>query len=454
MRHRLWHQANICGVDTMNIFETMQDYVDRNHYIDVADKIPVFLCSIGTHIFNGLNKCGTCPFIPVGDDEEGFAIDSCILRHDKAPLYTPMSHVADTRLHILMRGMKGSGKSVLINLFLAPGTGLLNNPLNAAIGMAFRTDIGPNSITEAGMFGSVNEEGEIMGRPLAREMCGGFLGFEEFSSLVDAAKKDHSTDMTNQMLTSVDNGRVKKAMRAGWVEYTTRYTLWAGTQPGRFEMESGMDRRFFIIDIDMNPEKEILFKKAQAKQASMSNMERLELADIAIKIKDFFTERAMEVIMNPTTGLWFDDEFNEWLFKPEVRSHEADLFRRLAIGYAIMSPDYVGGDKLAIKMTPQLRQILDDCLKMRRNVMDGDLLLIKTAFWNTQMSRSNLLKEVSRMITNGDYQAAKRWVEDNLIIQPWYSEERSASSGRGRKGVSVFIGYEPKTIDAKAVKLE
>tara|TARA_Y100001938_G_C8023262_1_gene396533 strand:- start:424 stop:1194 length:771 start_codon:yes stop_codon:yes gene_type:complete len=256
------------------------------------------------------------------------------------------------------------------------------------------------------------------------------------------------------MLTSVDNGRVKKAMRAGWVEYTTRYTLWAGTQPGRFEMESGMDRRFFIIDIDMNPEKEILFKKAQAKQASMSNMERLELADIAIKIKDFFTERAMEVIMNPPTGLWFDDEFNEWLFKPEVRSHEADLFRRLAIGYAIMSPDYVGGDKLAIKMTPQLRQILDDCLKMRRNVMDGDLLLIKTAFWNTQMSRSNLLKEVSRMITNGDYQAAKRWVEDNLIIQPWYSEERSASSGRGRKGVSVFIGYEPKTIDAKAVKLE
>ena len=158
--------------------------------------------------------------------------------------------------------------------------------------------------------------------------------------------------------------------------------------------------------------------------------------------------------MNPPTGLWFDDEFNEWLFKPEVRSHEADLFRRLAIGYAIMSPDYVGGDKLAIKMTPQLRQILDDCLKMRRNVMDGDLLLIKTAFWNTQMSRSNLLKEVSRMITNGDYQAAKRWVEDNLIIQPWYSEERSASSGRGRKGVSVFIGYEPKTIDAKAVKLE
>ena len=424
----------------MNIFDTMREYVSRNHYIDVEDKIPVFLCSIGTHIFNGLNKCGTCPFVPTGE-EGAFAIDSCILRHDKTPLYTPMSHVADTRLHILMRGMKGSGKSVLINLFLAPGTGLLNNPLNADIGMAFRTDIGPNSITEAGMFGSVNEEGEIMGRPLAREMCGGFLGFEEFSSLVDAGKKDHSTDMTNQLLTSTDNGRVRKAMRAGWVQYTTRFTLWAGTQPGRFEMESGMDRRFFIIDIDMNPKKEMEFKKAQAKQASMTNMERLELADMALKIKDFFTERAMEVIMNPPTGVRFDEALNEWLLKPEVRSHEADLFRRLALGYTIMSPDYEGGDLLFVEMTDQLRSILDSSLEMRRGVMESDINLIKTAFWNTELTRTNLIKEVARMITPGDYQAAKRWVEDNLLIQAWYNEERSSASGRGRRGVKVFIGY-------------
>jgi hypothetical protein len=337
--------------------------------------------------------------------------------------------------------MKGSGKSVLINLFLAPGTGLLNNPLNADIGMAFRTDIGPNSITEAGMFGSVNEEGEIMGRPLAREMCGGFLGFEEFSSLVDAGKKDHSTDMTNQLLTSTDNGRVRKAMRAGWVQYTTRFTLWAGTQPGRFEMESGMDRRFFIIDIDMNPKKEMEFKKAQAKQASMTNMERLELADMALKIKDFFTERAMEVIMNPPTGVRFDEALNEWLLKPEVRSHEADLFRRLALGYTIMSPDYEGGDLLFVEMTDQLRSILDSSLEMRRGVMESDINLIKTAFWNTELTRTNLIKEVARMITPGDYQAAKRWVEDNLLIQAWYNEERSSASGRGRRGVKVFIGY-------------
>jgi hypothetical protein len=288
-----------------------------------------------------------------------------------------------------------------------------------------------------------------MGRPLAREMCGGFLGFEEFSALVNAGRKDHSADITDQLLTSTDNGRVKKVMKAGWVEYTTKFTLWAGTQPARFELESGLDRRFFIIDIEMNPEKEMLFKKAQAKQASMPSSERAELVELNLKIREFFTERAMEVIMNPPKGLFFDDAFNEWLFRPEVRSHEADLFRRLALGHAIMSPEYEGGDVLHIEMTDQLRTILDRCLEMRRTVMDADLKLIKTAFWNTQMSRSNIIKEVARMITNGDYQASKRWIEDNLLHQGWYKEERSSGGGRGRKGVQVLIGYSPRKIKAE-----
>ena len=426
----------------MNIFAKTIEYTTRNHFIDVEDKVPVFLCSIGTHIFNGVNKCGTCPFEPV-EDSDGFEIDSCIMRHDKKPIYTPMSQVADTRLHILMRGKKGSGKSILINLFLSEGTGLLYNKNGAEIGMAFRTDIAPNSITEAGMFGSVNDEGEVMGRPLAREMCGGFLGFEEFSSLTEASRKEHSVDMTNQLLTSTDNGRVKKAMRAGWVEYTTRYTLWAGTQPGRFELESGLDRRFFIIDIEMSAEKEMQYKKAQARQASMDVDERLALADLAIEIKDFIASRAMEVIMNPPKGVKFDDKINEWLFSPHVRSHEADLFRRLCLGYAVMRPDYKGGEILHVEMTPTLREILDDCLRMRRNVMDADLSLIKNTFWNTELSRSNLVKEIARMITNGDYQSAKQWIKDNLLQQTWYTETQPPAKKRGRRGVSCLIGIKP-----------
>lgn len=254
----------------MNIFDELQAFCDANHYIDVDDKLPVFICSVGAHIFNAINKCARCDFDPDKLPDGKFAIADCPLRHHNPPVYTPMSRLADTRIHILMRGVKGSGKNVLIDLFCAEGTGVLWNP-DADIGVGFRTMKGPNSITEAGMFGSVNEDGDILGRPLARELCGGFLCFEEFSSLTDASKKEHSMDMKNQLLTSLDSGRVMKGLRGGWVNYNTRYTVWAGTQPARFELESGLDRRFFIIEIPMDDEREARYKKAQNLQANMTS---------------------------------------------------------------------------------------------------------------------------------------------------------------------------------------
>ena len=360
---------------SFDIFERTLDFVRRNHYVDVEDKIPLFLCSIGGHIFNALNKCSRCDFdpdSPLVDEEHDFTITNCPLRHNNMPFYTPMSRLPDTRIHLMLRGAKGSGKSVLIELFLGEGTGLLHNA-NQDMGIGMRTMLGPNSVTEAGMFGSVDEEGQIMGRPLAREMCGGFLGFEEFSSMSDASKKDHSMDMKNQLLTSLDNGRVNKAMRAGWVTYTTRYTVWAGTQPARFELDSGLD------------------------------------------------------IM-------------EWIDHPTVRSFESDLFRRLAIGYHMMKPDYEGGIPLIITLEDKLEELLTQSLAMRRTVMDADMELIRSTFWLQDLPKSQVIKEVSRMVTMGDYQSAKRWITENLEGQAWYSEHEPNTSRRGRKGILCRFG--------------
>tara|TARA_B100000424_G_C22943246_1_gene501842 strand:- start:434 stop:1768 length:1335 start_codon:yes stop_codon:yes gene_type:complete len=427
-----------------DIFDMVMEYAAKNYYIDVEDKIPVFVCSVGGHLFNSINKCSRCDFDPVSplwaQNGQDFAIDACPLRHSNFPVYTPMSHIADTRIHILMRGQKGSGKSALIQLFLSEGTGLLYNGNAFSQGLGFRTMLGPNSITEAGMFGSVDENGQIVGRPLARELCGGFLGFEEFSSLTDASRKEHSTDMLNQLLTSTDNGRVQKSMRNGWVQYTTRYTMWAGTQPARFELESGLDRRFFVIDIEMSPDKEAEFKKAQHKQSNITREERLALADLNMRIKDWFLKRQLEVNLKPPTSVQFSDEIGDWLNQPTVRSFEADLFRRMCIGYHMMKPEWTGGD-LKITMDDRLRLYLDQSLVMRRGVMDSDVKLIKDTFWMKDLPKSTLVKEVSRMVTSGDYTAAKRWIEENLIKRHWYKEYIPNSEGRGRKGVTCRIGF-------------
>ena len=426
----------------MNIFDKTIEFAQRNYFVDVEDKIPIFLCSIGGHIFNALNKCSRCDFdpdSPLVDEENDFIIENCPLRHNNIPFYTPMSQLPDTRIHILMRGAKGSGKSVLILMFLAEGTGLVYNS-NADLGQGMRTMMGANSITEAGMFGSVDDEGEIAGRPIAREMCGGFLGFEEFSSMSDASKKDHSLDMKNQLLTSLDNGRVQKAMRNGWVNYTTRYTVWAGTQPARFELDSGLDRRFFIIDIEMTPEKERQYKLAQHAQANMSVEDRTSLANLNIQIKDWIRQRMHTAVANPPTGIIFDDDIMEWIDRPDVRSFEADLFRRMCIGYAMMQPNYRGGEPLIIKLDDTLTAILNQSLSMRRRVMDADLELMRSAFWMKDVPKSQLLKEISRMITAGDYQSAKRWLIENLEGQTWYTEVEPSVKRRGRKGVICRFG--------------
>jgi hypothetical protein len=425
-----------------DVFDKTLEFAERNYYIDIADKLPVFLCSIGGHIFNAINKCSRCDFdpdSPLVDEENDFTIINCPLRHGNLPIYTPHSRLADTRIHIMLRGPKGSGKSILILMFLAEGAGLLDSP-NQDMGVGFRTMMGPNSVTEAGMFGSVDEEGNIMGRPLARELCGGFLGFEEFSSMSDASKKDHSMDMKNQLLTSLDNGRVQKSMRAGWVQYTTRYTVWAGTQPARFELDSGLDRRFFIIDIDMTPQKEREYKKAQHRASNMNVEERVELANLGIELKNWIRTRMETAIANPPTGVIFDDDIGEWLDHPTVRSFESDLFRRLAIGYHMMQPDYHGGMPLLVTLDDRLKQLLNDSLAMRRTVMDADMELIRSTFWKQDLPKSQVVKEVSRMITNGDYQSAKRWIMENLEGQSWYWEYEPNTNRRGRKGVLCRFG--------------
>jgi hypothetical protein len=426
---------------TEDIFDRVQRFCDMNHLVDVADKVPIFICSIGAHMFNSVNKCHMCDFDPLTADEGAFVIDNCPLRHSDYPIYMPASRLTDTRIHILMRGAKGSGKNVLLDLFCAEHTGLLWNS-KADEGEGFRTMIGANSITEAGMFGSVNDEGQIMGNPIARHMCGGFLCFEEFSSMSDASRKDHSVDMKNQLLTSLDSGRVNKSMRSGWVRYNTRYTMWAGTQPARFELESGLDRRFFIIDIEMSPEKELEYKKAQNAQASISAEERAKLIEEGIEMRKWFIERQKKVFANKPQGLSFSEEFEQWVLQESVRSFESDLFRRLAIGYTMMKGDWVDKELLIIELDDRLKQILESSLAMRRNVMDEDIRLIRTTFWEKDIPRSTLLKEVAKLITGNDYTSAKRWIEEYLVGQAWFKEFTPKKIGRGRKGVMCRFGFD------------
>ena len=115
----------------------------------------------------------------------------------------------------------------------------------------------------------------------------------------------------------------------------------------------------------------------------------------------------------------------------------------------MMGPEYEGGGPLLITLDDRLRKLLDDSLAMRRRVMDADLELIRSTFWMRDLAKSQLVKEVSRMITNGDYQTAKRWIIENLEGQDFYAEYEPEVTRRGRKGVVCRIGLQDNKKDFK-----
>ena len=78
---------------------------------------------------------------------------------------------------------------------------------------------------------------------------------------------------------------------------------------------------------------------------------------------------------------------------------------------------------------------------MRQRVMGEDLLLIRTAYWEQDVKRSTLIKEVGRLICNYDYQNAKRWIEENLMGQTWFTEYKPKNDGRGRRGIMCRFGF-------------
>lgn len=106
----------------------------------------------------------------------------------------------------------------------------------------------------------------------------------------------------------------------------------------------------------------------------------------------------------------------------------------------MMQSDYQGGMPLLITLDDRLKELLNQSLEMRRTVMDADMELIRSTFWKQDLPKSQVVKEVSRMVTNGDYQSAKRWMLENLEGTSWYHEYEPETNRRGRKGILCRFG--------------
>jgi len=188
----------------------------------VNEFAPFFIASTGCHLFN--------------------------LRNKKDNIHLESGLMKDKRLHVMFVAPPGFSKSFWIKQFLKGDTCLY---ANTSLKKGFQ-----GLMTEAGWVGTIkfitNAEGETESkefRGAAWRYRDGIIGIEEFSVLSDYFE-GRSGALDNAILTSLDDGSCYKSLAAGEMKYETNVSVFGGTQPTRFNLSSGLGRRFLFYRMD------------------------------------------------------------------------------------------------------------------------------------------------------------------------------------------------------------
>ncbi|MHA1286485.1 MAG: hypothetical protein ACTSPB_03660 [Candidatus Thorarchaeota archaeon] len=292
-----------------------------------------------------------------------FACHVFNLHNQKSEVYYEAKEIPSLRMHILFVAPPGFMKSFYMKQFLQGKYAIFRN-VGVPIGFE-------NTLTEAGFVGTVKEiGGEIITIEGAAQLYSeGILGIDEFSAITKALQQQHSSQLDTQLLAALDHGNVYKRLGMGKIDFQTNLTLWAGVQPARFDLTSGLGRRFiYLVFFPTRAESDELLAswwKSKNKKPAQHEIEKLR-----VKIRKFKQD------MSKVKKLEFsDDVLNEYR-RLGLYPFEGTYFDRLLIGYhlAAYGPDY----KITISTKDrELRKLINFELEWRRAVMlDAEMIQI------------------------------------------------------------------------------
>jgi len=248
---------------------------------------PYYIASVGAHLFNIYNKDienGGLTVVPGGGD------------------------LPDFRMHILLLSPRGIGKTYWQKQFiLNKQTGLIRETsINCSIAQV---------VSESGITGTVGfnqERGAVKSRGLAETRKYDIIAIDEFSTISAAAQQSHSKMLDPVLLQVMDTGQIAKNLGPGEFNYVSYFTMWTGTQPTRFDLSQGLDRRFFFLF--SIPTAEQIRATTEAFRAAMTvpvNPVR------TTAIRALFTQLASDiktikkVRFSPDINRWFDEAFHK-----------------------------------------------------------------------------------------------------------------------------------------------
>lgn len=219
--------------------------------------------------------------------------------------------------------------------------------------------------TEAGFVGSasMSEGGDPVVTPgLAKIYEKGIVGFEEFSALTAMMKSSHSQQLDAAMLLALDRGYVVKRLRAGRIGYKTNVTVFAGTQPARFDLTSGLGRRFYyLLLIPTADDKELIRGKIREGWGVRMNLDRTN--KIRAKIDEVQEELYKIKSVRRTPAV------NNLLDELRMPPYEEQLYIRLIIGYKVITQDF--GSELTLDLDPRIAALCKQEAIWRKAIRRG-----------------------------------------------------------------------------------
>lgn len=317
----------------LDLYAELLEIFKERKFIRAEVTLPTYICSIGCHMLNFMNK--------------------------HRQIYWEGDSIPDLRLHIFMVTIPGFGKTYTINQFMSKYNGLLH-------GSSVNTSkIG--ALTSSGLVGSVKStpDGQtVFHKGVLQNKADYILGSDEFSNITTSAKTSHSGNLINDLLTALDDGQMDKSQAGGNMAYETFCTVWGATQPGRYELKSGLPRRFsFVIYM---PDVGDVYKFRQARRDAKNvkvNVKRILDFKVALKEKQ-------EEINTVLERIEFTDEWYDWINQHFATHYEDILYERIALGYHVMKCKEMP-KILKIDLDDNLKFILEQQFEARLHVSKG-----------------------------------------------------------------------------------
>ena len=218
------------------------------------------------------------------------------------------------------------------------------------------------------------------------------IGIEEFANLRDSMEKQsYNLGFTDQLLSALDSGRVRKNLAAGKISYETDATLWIATQPMRMDMASGMSRRFIYVNFLPKGKDKVHISDAQWEGENIharNNSVGFIREEIGLLMNNISVKGGIERVS-------FADEFKSYFDREKIPHFERSLYQNLCLGYTLMR--YGTSRELNIVIDNTMEKMMNNEKNWRRDIKRGpvEIMLVNLVETEQMIPHEELIERMS-----------------------------------------------------------